>query len=154
MTVHLFEGIWCPSIASYALRKAAEEFQEKFDEETTDAILNHFYVDDGLLVTDSEESGIRLAKQLRQLLQCRVFNLTKWISNSHHIIESIPAESRAKGVQNLDLQQTYLPVECALGVEWDTEKDILRIVTRRKEPIYTRRGLLSVVSFVYDPLAV
>ena len=90
MTVHLFGGIWCPSIASYALRKAAEEFQEKFDKETTDAISNNFYVDDGLLVTDSEESGIRLAKQLRQLLQCRGFNLTKWISNSPHIIESIP----------------------------------------------------------------
>ena len=154
MTVHLFGGVWCPSIASYALRKAAVEFQEKFDKETTDAVLNNFYVDDGLLVTDSEESGIRLAKQLRQLLQFRGFNLTKWISNSRHIIESLPAENRAKGVQNLDLQQTDLPVERALGVEWDTEKDILRIVTRRKEPIYTRRGLLSVVSSVYDPLGV
>ena len=77
------------------------------------AVLNNFYVDDGLLVTDFEESGIRLANQLRQLLQCHGFNLTKWIRNSCHIIESVPAESHAKGVQNLDVQQT-----CQLNVPW------------------------------------
>ena len=45
-----------------------------------------------------------------------------------------------------------MPIERALGVEWYVESDVFefRIVVDEKPP--TRRGILSTVSLVYDPL--
>ena len=45
-----------------------------------------------------------------------------------------------------------LPVERALGVRWNVETDefVSKMQLKRKPP--TRRGLLSVVSSVHDPL--
>ena len=154
MTVHLFGGVWCPSISSYAIKQTANEFQDKYDSEIVSAILRNFYVDDLLQSVGSEDEGIHYASQLRSLLAERGFNLTKWISNSRQIIESVPKEFRAKTIQNLDLLKSELPVERALGIEWLTESDVFRIRVKQKEPVYTRRGLLSIISSVYDPLGI
>ena len=55
-------------------------------------------------------------------------------------------------MQDLDLGCEILPVERALGVRWNVETDefVFKMQPKTKPP--TRRGLLSVVSSVYDPL--
>ena len=55
-------------------------------------------------------------------------------------------------MQDLDLGCEILPVERALGVRWNVETDefVSKMQPKTKPP--TRRGLLSVVSSVYDPL--
>ena len=45
-----------------------------------------------------------------------------------------------------------MPVERALGVRWDVEGDIFCFKIEVNDKPLTRRGLLSVVSSVYDPL--
>lgn len=45
-----------------------------------------------------------------------------------------------------------MPVERALGVRWDVEGDIFCYKIKVNDKPLTRRGLLSVVSSVYDPL--
>ena len=67
-------------------------------------------------------------------------------------MESIPPNERASGIKNLDMRQDNLPVERALGVEWCVESDIfqLRVILQNKPP--TRRGILSIVSSIYDPI--
>lgn len=57
---------------------------------------------------------------------------------------------RARSVVDLDLEG--MPVERTLGVQWDMETDSFnfRIMDEGKAP--TRRGILSVVSLMYDPL--
>ena len=54
--------------------------------------------------------------------------------------------------RDLDLGTDRLPVERALGVQWCMESDVFefRIVLNDKPP--SRRGKLSVISAVYDPL--
>ncbi|XP_038077167.1 uncharacterized protein LOC119745015 [Patiria miniata] len=77
------------------------------------------------------------------------------MSNRRRVIESVPPEERAKGVKNLDLSQEELPVERALVVHWDTDehdRDLLRMKIKSKHGSQTRRGLLSVICSVYDPL--
>ena len=73
--------------------------------------MDHLYVDDLLHSVMTENEGIHLSNQLRNLLELRGFHLTKWMSNSRLIIESLPETERIKAVQNLDLTQSVLPVE-------------------------------------------
>ena len=45
-----------------------------------------------------------------------------------------------------------LPTENALGIYWNTEEDNIVFDARLKETPNTKRGMLSVVSSIYDPL--
>ena len=80
------------------------------------------------------------------------FNLTKFISNSRAVLESVPPKKRSKEARDLDLGTDRLPVQRALGVQWCMESDVFefRIVLNDKPP--SRREILSVISSVYDPL--
>ncbi|XP_038052505.1 uncharacterized protein LOC119725213 [Patiria miniata] len=152
MAVHLFGGVWSPSFANVALRRTAEDNVDDFNADVLATVKENFYVDDCLKSLDSEGEAVETVKQLTDILAKGGFRLTKWISNSRRVNESVPPEERAKGVKNLDLSQEELPVERALEVHWDTEHDLLRMKIKSKHGSQTRRGLLSVICSVYDPL--
>ena len=80
------------------------------------------------------------------------FRLQKFISNRKEVIESIPAEDRAKGDKDLDLEHDELPLERTLGIEWCVESDSFQFRIILKDKPFTRRGILSTVSSIYDPL--
>ncbi|XP_063965022.1 uncharacterized protein LOC135156447 [Lytechinus pictus] len=80
------------------------------------------------------------------------FRLHKWISSNPSVLQSIPEEERAKNIKGLDLNRDALPVERALGVTWDVEMDCLLYKFRPRDKPPTRRGILSIVSSIYDPL--
>ena len=152
MMVHLFGGVWSPSCASFSLRRTAEDHRHDFDPETVRTVMENFYADDCLKAVATEDKAERLVQELCQLLSRGGFRLTKWISNSKRVLDSIPAEDRAKEVKSLDLDSAVLPVERALGVHWDTQEDRLGIRIKKREAVFTRRGLLRIVSSIYDPL--
>jgi hypothetical protein len=114
--------------------------------------MNSFYVDDCLDSLESTEVATKLVGQLCDLLANGGFRLTKWISSSCEVLESIPEEERAKEAPTLDLNQAALPVQRALGVHWSTSDDTFGIKMQTKDRECSRRGLLSIVSSVYDPL--
>lgn len=151
MMVHLFGGTSSPSCANFALRKTAEDNKADFDSETVETVYKNFYIDDSLKSVDSEDKAIRLAHQLRDLLSRGGFNLTKWLSNSRKVIESLPEDCRATQVRSLDFDN--LPVQRVLGVQWNFESDKFGFKITIKDRPATRRGLLSVISSVYDPLS-
>ncbi|KAK3722273.1 hypothetical protein QZH41_005187 [Actinostola sp. cb2023] len=150
MCVHLFGGVSSPSCASFGLRKTADDNRTDFAEETVESVKRNFYVDDCLKSTDGEERAIKLVNELRSLLAKGGFRLTKWLSNSREVLKSIPESERAGCVKNLDLD--HLPIERALGVHWDVQSDTLGFKITVKDRPATRRGILSVVSSIYDPL--
>jgi len=45
-----------------------------------------------------------------------------------------------------------LPCERALGTRWDVETDTFGFKISLKDKYFTRRGILSIVSSIYDPL--
>ena len=93
-----------------------------------------------------------LAMQVKELLAKGGFHLTKFISNSRELLDTVTPEERAKCVKSLDLQFDDLPCERALGVTWDTEEDCFTFdVTDSPRP-RTKRGVLSTLSALYDPL--
>ena len=87
----------------------------------------------------------RLANGPVQLLTKRGFHLTKWISNGRE--KSLPR--RAPSIGNLYLKD--LPIDRALGTQWDVEADMLSFCVKEKPVLDTRRGILSLVSSLYDP---
>ena len=83
--------------------------------------MENFYADDCLKSVETVAQAKMLVSELCKLLSLGGFRLTKWISNNKEVIESVPLEERAKEVKSLDLASAVLPVERALGVEWDTQ---------------------------------
>ena len=150
MLVHLFGATSSPSCASFCLKKTASDNKGEFDEETITTVDRNFYVDDCLKSVPTTDKAARLSGQLRELLSRGGFRLTKWLSNDRNVIATVPVTERAPSVVSLDLEN--LPVERTLGVQWAMETDDFnfRIMDGGKAP--TRRGILSVVSSMYDPL--
>ena len=72
------------------------------------------------------------------------------MSKSPAVLESAPPEKRSKEVRDLDTD--HLPVERALRVEWCMESNVLEFRIVLNDKPQTRRGILSIISSVYDPL--
>ena len=152
MNVHLFGAVSSPSCANYALKKTAADNKHKYGEDASKTLLKNFYVDDLLKSCETTESAVKLLGDVRDICSSGGFKLTKFISNSKHVINTIEDSDKAKSVKSLDLTKEELPVERALGVHWCVDKDILGFKINLKECSMTRRGILSTVSSIYDPL--
>ena len=150
MTVHLFGGVSSPSCANFALKKTAADNSSDFDAETIETVKRNFYVNGCLKLVSSEGKAIRLASQLCELLACGGFKLTKCLSNSRRVIESLPVTERAPQVKDLDFDK--LPVERALSVQWNIPSDQFGFKITDKDRPATRRGILLIVSSINDPL--
>ena len=152
MSVHLFGGASSPSCANYALKKTAEDNKKDFDERTIETVKRNFYVDDCLRSVPEDTEAVRLVGQLRELLSKGGFRLTKWISNSTKVINSIPESERAPSVKDLNFDNNAVLTERALGVQWNVLTDTFSFKIAKREKPATRRGILSIICSVYDPL--
>ncbi|XP_055501665.1 uncharacterized protein LOC129703327 [Leucoraja erinacea] len=152
MKVHLFGAVSSPSCANFALRKTAEDNTGYFPEEVISTLKNNFYVDDCLKSVSTELEAIQIVKHLTSLCNKGGFVLTKWVSNSRAVLESIPPDDRAEETKVMDLDKDNLPMERALGLHWCVETDVFKFKLSIQERPCTRRGILSVIGSVYDPL--
>ena len=150
MAVHLFGGVWSPSCCSFALRHTAEHNRHDFDEDTVSTVLSNFYVDDCLKSVATVEQAVHLAHQLMSLLH-RGFKLTKWVSNSSAVTSSIPEEHSRKQ-SHICFKDNSSFGERALGIKWDTEVDKLTFAVTKSDKPFTRRGVMSTVCSLFDPL--
>ena len=141
-----------PACANYALRQTALDYGDKFSERAASAVLNNFYVDNLLVAVDTEEEGESLAKDLIELCAAGGWRLCQWTGNSRRILDSIPEGERDKSLASIDLSKDELPVERTLGIHWSMEHDFFTFKVNVKEKPFTRRGVLSVVASIYDPL--
>ena len=124
--------------------------QRKILVATVDTVNRNFYVDDCLKSVATVPEAFRLADQLGQLLAKGGFHLTKWVSNSREVLEGIPPGERVLSIANLDLED--VPIDRALGTQWDVEADTLSFRVKKKPVPDTRRGILSLVCSLYEPL--
>ncbi|XP_022804737.1 uncharacterized protein LOC111341954 [Stylophora pistillata] len=152
MTVHLFGATSSPGCANFALKTTADQYEETCGSAAADFIRRNFYVNDGLKAVPPVEQAKELIKNTKSLCQKGGFRLHKFTSNSREVANSVPEEDRATDSKDYRLISNYTAVERALGVHWCIESDTLqfRIIMQDKPP--TRRGILSTVSSVFDPL--
>ena len=98
---------------------------------------------------ESESMAIKLVPKLSELLMKGGFHLTKWLCNSPKVLATIPESERASSAKELDCED--VPIERALGVRWNLESDKFGFKVKFKDKPPTRRGVLSIVSSVYEP---
>lgn len=153
MLVHLFGAVSTPSCASFALRRTAED-NSHFRPQVTNAVMHHFYVDDCLVSLPTTSEAMQLRSDLVDLCSLGGFHLTKWVSNSRTVLSAIEEEQRGKNIRSLDLDKDKLPVDHALGLQWNIEDDTFRFTITLNEKFHTHRGILSMVSSVFDPLGI
>ena len=82
------------------------------------------------------------------------FKLKKLISNSREALTTVAEERQHQKIKDQDINIGDLPVERALGVHWNIENDCLGFKINLKEKPLNRRGTLSTISSVYDPLGI
>ena len=152
MTVHLFGATSSPGCANYALKTCANDNEEDLGSKAANFIHKDFYVDDGLKSVESVPDTVTLIKDTKETCRRGGFKLHKFISSHKEVTEAIPIEDRAEGIQKIDLDKEAMPIERALGIQWCIEKDSFQFRIVLKDRPCTRRGILSTVSSIYDPL--
>ena len=155
MTTHLFGATSSPACAMYALNTTADKYDHLHGTEPADFVRNDFYVDDGLTSTCDAEAAVRLIEDTVNLCADGGFRLHKFVCNDPEVLEKIPLEIRSKNLQSVDVKHELRDdplFERALGVRWSVAKDTLHFDVQLPERPDTRRGILSTVSSLYDPL--
>ena len=152
MTVHLFGAGSSPGCANFGLKRAADDGEQDFGTEAAAFVRNDFYVDDGLKSVPTVEKAIALIKASQGICTQAGLKLHKIMSNKKKVLEAIPPEERANGVRDIDLEVDPLPMERALGVMSCVESDTFQFRIELRDRPFTRRGILSTVSSIYDPM--
>ena len=151
MAVHVFGATSSPSCTAFALRRAALDQRGEFPSSVTDTVLRSFYVDDCLKSVATRDEARALMNDLSDLLDNRGFSLEKWMCSDRQVMESIP-EQRRSGSTRSFTHTDELPQERALGLTWDLEADRFKFEVQQLQKPVTRRGILSEVSSIFDPL--
>ncbi|XP_037113011.1 uncharacterized protein LOC119126082 isoform X2 [Syngnathus acus] len=152
MKVHLFGAASSPGCANYGLKHIAAQGQGHFKETSIRFIERNFYVDDGLTSVTTEEEAIQLVAEAREICSNGKLRIHKFISNRQKVLASIPKEECAEIVRNQDLAKGEPQIERALGVEWCVASDQFQFRVVVKERPLSRRGVLSMVASIFDPL--
>ena len=101
---------------------------------------------------DNEEEAVKLTGEVKELLYKAGFKLTKFTSNSKNVLMAVPECDRSKTTKNLDLDMDDVGIERALGTYWNIASDTISYSVNNVIKPITKRGILSVLSSVYDPL--
>lgn len=126
MKVHLFGAASSPGCANFGLKHLAKDNVNIYPQGAR-FVMRDFYVDDGLTSVESAKDAIQLAREARELCAKGDLRLHKFVSNNREVLESIPSSERATNVTDMDLAFDDLPLERALGIQWDVESDHFRL---------------------------
>ncbi|KAK6172333.1 hypothetical protein SNE40_016014 [Patella caerulea] len=150
---HLFGAVSSPSCSIRALQQTAYDNEKDFPAEVKNFILHDFYMDDGTTSVDSLDEASELALGAIDMCSRGGFDLCKFSSNSKDLLQRLPPEKRTPEVNDtFDFELDDLPHQRTLGMIWNTESDSFQYHVDMPKSILTRRGCLSSLSSVFDPM--
>ena len=154
MMVVIFGAKCSPTLANHVLLRTAEEHQVDTAESraAVSAVRNNFYMDDLLVSVKDAETAKRLQKEVTEIVAKGGFRLTKWTSSSEEVLQQIPEEDRSAA--GLDLACLGQGTQRALGCVWRPASDVLGVQVATADVPATKRGVLSKLSMIFDPLGV
>jgi len=130
-------------VATYGLRRAAQEGEKDFGRDVCEIIKKDFYMDDALRSFPTEVEAVDVLKRAQNLLAGYNIKLHKITSDKVDVINAFPKEDRAKGMEYLDLAVDDLPIQHSLGIAWDMTRDTFTFNIPKPQKPFTRRGVLS-----------
>ncbi|XP_069133232.1 uncharacterized protein [Argopecten irradians] len=126
--------------------------EAEFGKDVANFVRRDSYVDDGVKSVPTIEEAVHIIDNTKEMLRRGGLRLHKFLSSSKNVLQNMPLADRAQGLKDIDVLQDQLPVERALGVQWCIESDTFQFrITLNDRPL-TRRGVLSTLCSVYDPL--
>jgi hypothetical protein len=153
MCVHVFGNGPSPAIATYGLRKAALETVDEYGEDVCTFVNKNFYVDDGIVSTRSPEETVSLIKRTQSALEKGGnLRLHKIMSNYREVLKCFQPSDLALGNVALGESKMDFGDQRVLGITWNVEEDCFQFSVSQEIKPLTKRGLLSVVNGVYDPI--
>ncbi|KAL4153154.1 hypothetical protein QTP88_000987 [Uroleucon formosanum] len=144
-------GLNCaPFLALRVLAAIADEDCVGHDA-VRDALLRQTYVDDICVGADSVDDVLTLQRNLTSILSKSGLVLKKWSSNCPAVLDTVLASDRATGPLPFDPSDG-----CGvkvLGLQWKPVEDSFGCALQLdSSPIFTKRGVLSVIARIFDPL--
>ncbi|KAL5020965.1 hypothetical protein ScPMuIL_000120, partial [Solemya velum] len=147
MRVHVFGNSPSPAVATYGLHKTAEEAEPIYGSDVTELVKRNFYVDDALTSQHTSNQAVKLLSKTQSALRdFGNLRLHKIASNSEEVLKAFPVTDLVEvkvGDENL---------QRSLGLIWDTQEDVFRFNLEIDTQPFTRRGVLSLVNSIFDPL--
>ena len=152
MSVHIFCKIDSPCIAIWVVKKTAKGQTKSYSKRATESVLEHFYMYDFLDLFSSQAEAINICKEISKILKKGEFHLIKFISNDREILKSLPQDDLSANCQSVNLDLDKTPLERALRILWNPDKDTIKVRVVMKPFPLLKRGLLSFISSGFDPL--
>ena len=120
-------------------------------EDAVEVIRKNIYVDDLSTSAPDVDSAVKLVHDVEALLQGGGFELAKLSSNLPEVLKGLPAKRLASELNQVDLSPE-IPKQKTLGFVWYPQEDVLGVKVLEVAYPVTRRGLLSLVMSIFDPL--
>ena len=149
MRVHVFGNAPSSAVATLGMRMSV--FDHDPDSTQCDKICefvkNSFYVDNGLVSLPDVDLAVNLMLGTQQRLrEGGNLILHKVASNDANVLARFPKENLAKEI-NFDTE-----LQRSLGLSWDMSSDTFTYQLKNADKPYPKRGILSTVNSVFDPL--
>ncbi|XP_068074145.1 uncharacterized protein [Danio rerio] len=151
MTVHLFGATSSPGCANFGLKYLAQQYEVKHPT-ASEFVKRNFYVDDGLASVRSIDEAKELITDAQALCKQGGLRLHKFNSNKEDVLCCIDPSERDIVSKPLNLNPEATPTGRVLGVQWSTRDDNFQFNINYKDQPSTRRGILSVISSLFDPI--
>lgn len=152
MKVHVFGNSPSPAVAIYGLRRAVRKGAQRYGQDTVNFVERHFYVDDGLCSVPTDAEAIDLLRRTQASLAESNLRLHKFASNSPAVLAAFPSEDCVAAGKEVDLCGKESPIQRSLGLLWEVATDTFTFSVSVDVKPFTRRGVLSMVNSVFDPL--
>ncbi|XP_068728654.1 uncharacterized protein [Montipora capricornis] len=139
-----------PYPAQFVLCSHALDLKESYPAAAM-VLLQDMYMDDILHSEETVEDAVLVREDLTKVLGGAGFRAQKWCSNRTEVLEKISQkDQRATGVK---LDDSELPGVKTLGVPWNAIDDVFTFIVKEINlSFYTKRGLLSGIATLFNPL--
>ncbi|KAI5715262.1 hypothetical protein M8J77_013351 [Diaphorina citri] len=112
-------------------------------------ITNFLYMDDCVASFPTETEVVLFYQDVVKLFHSGGFTFAKWISNSNQVMDIIPESERLTKLVSFDNENNVVKI---LGMCWNASNDFLYFKISETDKPCTKRGILSTVLSIYDPL--
>ena len=139
------------AIAQTALKMTAEDAAEKYPD-ASQIILSNSYMDDIPASLDSKERGMKVMSEIEAVLEERGFKMKNWtFSGQKSKREKSVDQAAVQALLRKDIENELGKV---LGMEWETEEDVIQfqLYSLENDEETTKRSCLSTICKFYDPV--
>lgn len=149
MTVHVFGNRPSPAVATYGLRRAVRDA----DTEVVSFVNQDFYVDDALTSRPTPVEVIDLMRRTQKALDEEgKIRLHKIVSNVQEVLDAFPPDDLGKDIKDFSIGDDDNLVQHSLGLAWNLSSDCFIFQKPDADVPFTRRGILSKVNSIFDPI--